>query len=121
MISSDKNVEIIVQLLESLKKWAGVKAELLKIEAADKGIRVIAAFIFIMMFMFFMFSISILLALALAVAIASYTGMAWAFVIMAVVYLVFFLATIAFRKKLIVNPLVKFFALLLEAGTPPNV
>lgn len=117
MMSSDKNVDLFVQLLESLKKWVGVKAELLKIDAADKGVRIIAGLIFVMLFMFFLFSMSILLSLALAAVISSYTGLAWSFVIMAVVYLVFFLAMIAFRKTLVVNPLVKFFSLLLESSS----
>jgi len=116
MISSDKNVETIAQLIDSLKNWAGVKAEYLKIDAADKGVRILAALIFIMLFLFFMFSISILLSIAIAMAISQFTGMAWAFVIMAVFYLILFLMLVIFRKQWVVNPLVKFFSLMLDSG-----
>lgn len=116
MISSDKNVEAIAKLVDSLKDWVGTKAEYLKIDAADKGVRILSALIFIMLFLFFMFSISILVAIALAMGLSSYIGMAWSFLILAVFYLIVFLLLVIFRKRWVVNPLVKFFSLMIEAG-----
>ncbi len=116
MISSDKNVEIVTQLFESIKDWVGTKAEYMKLDAADKGVRILSALIFLVVFLFFVFSISILMSIAIAMAISSFVGMAWAFVIMAVCYVIMFLLLIVFRKKWVVNPLVKFFSLILEAG-----
>lgn len=115
MISSDKNVETFIQLIDALKSWAGVKAEYLKIDAADKGVRILAALIFIVVFLFFVFSISILLSIAIAIAISQFTGTAWAFVIMACAYLISFLLLIIFRKKFVTNPLVKFFSMMIES------
>ena len=114
MISSDKNVDALLKLFESLKSWASVKAEILKIDAADKGVRILAALIFIVLFLFFVFSISILLSIAIALAISEFTGMAWAFVIMATVNLIVFLLLIILRKMWVVNPLVKFFSAILS-------
>lgn len=125
MISSDKNVETFVQLIDSLKSWAGLKAEYLKIDAADKGVRILAALIFLVVFLFFVFSISILFSIAIALAISTFTGTAFAFVIMALVYVFAFLLLIIFRRRWVMNPLVKFFSLLLDSGaddtTPTNL
>lgn len=115
MVSSDKNIESIVQLIESLKSWAGVKAEYLKIDAADKGVRILAALIFLVVFLFFVFSISILISIALALAISNFVGMAWSFVIMAFAYLLVFLLLIILKKQWIMNPIVKFFSLILDS------
>lgn len=116
MISSDKNVETVSQLFDAVKDWVGIKAEYLKLDAADKGVRILSALIFLVVFLFFVFSISILMSIAIAVAISSFVGMAWAFVIMAVLYVIMFLLLIVFRKKWVVNPLVRFFSLILESG-----
>lgn len=116
MVSSDKNIESIVQLIESLKSWAGVKAEYLKIDAADKGVRILAALVFLVVFLFFVFSISILMSIALALAISNFVGTAWAFVIMAFAYAFVFLLLIILRKQWVMNPLVKFFSLILDTG-----
>lgn len=121
MISSDKNVETIARLVDSLKDWAGTKAEYLKIDAADKGVRILSALIFVMLFLFFFFSITILVAIAIAIGISSYTGMAWAFLIMATVYVILFLLLIIFRKQWVVNPLVKFFSLIIDNGDEESV
>ncbi|MCF0244322.1 MAG: phage holin family protein [Bacteroidaceae bacterium] len=113
MISSDKNIEFLVQLFDAIRKWMGVKAELMKVDAADKGVRILAALIFIVIFMFILSTISILLSVAIALTIGQYTGMAWAFVIMAFVHIVFFLLLIIFRSKWVVNPLVRLFSKIL--------
>lgn len=115
MISSDKNVDAIAKLIDSLKNWASLKAEYLKIDAADKGVRILSALIFIMLFLFFMFSISILVAIAIAIGLSSLIGMAWSFLLLAVFYLIIFLLLVIFRKRWVVNPLVKFFSLMIDA------
>lgn len=116
MISSDKNVEAIAKLFDSVKDWASTKAEYMKLDAADKGVRILSALIFLVVFLFFVFSISILMSIAVAMAISSLVGMAWAFVIMAVFYVIMFLLLVVFRKKWVVNPLVKFFSLMVDDG-----
>ena len=115
MISSDKNIETITQLIDAIKDWLGVRAELLKIDAADKGVRILTALIFIVFSFFFGIVISIFLSLALALFIGEYTGMLWAFVIMAVAYLLVFLLLFIFRKILCLNPLMNLMAALLKS------
>mgnify|MGYP004448746351 CR=1 FL=1 len=110
MVSSDKNIDTAVQLIETLMKWVGVKSEILKMEAADKGVRLIAALVFLVLFLFFFFAISVFLSVAAAMAISPFTGEAWAFVILAVAYMLVFLLLIIMRKRWVINPLVRFFS-----------
>ena len=110
MFSSDKNVETIGQLVEVLKHYIGLRSEYMKLDVADKVVRLLAALIIG----------SLLLALALiylsfaaAFAMADYVGLAPAFCIVAGAYLLILVLFILFRHQWIEKPLVKFLASLL--------
>ena len=45
MFSSDKNVETIGQLVEVLKHYIGLRSEYMKLDAADKVVRLLTALI----------------------------------------------------------------------------
>ena len=103
MFSSDKNVETIGQLVEVLKHYIGLRSEYMKLDAADKVVRLLTALIIG----------SLLLALLALALMADYVGLAPAFCIVAGAYLLILVLFILFRHQWIEKPLVKFLASLL--------
>ena len=83
MISSDKNIETIAQLAESLKHYVGVQSEYVK------------------------------LSFAAAYALAPMTGTVGAFCIVAGFYLLLLILFVFNRRKWVEKPLVRFLADLL--------
>ena len=110
MLSSDKNVETIAQLVEVLKHYLGLQTEYVKLDVIDKVVRLLTAAS--LTILFFMFIIAVLLYFSFAVAcwLASWVGMAKAFLIVSGVHLILFLLFIIFRKNWIEKPLVRFLA-----------
>ena len=98
MLSSDKNVETIAQLIEILKHYLGLQSEYVKLDVIDKVVRLLTATA--LTILFFMF----------AWWLATWIGMAKAFLIVSGVHLLLFFLFIIFRKNWIQKPLVKFLA-----------
>lgn len=113
MLSSDKNVESIAQLIEILKHYLGLQTEYAKLDVIDKVVRLLTAFALAVVF--FMILIAVLLYLSFAVAfwLATYTGTAIAFLIVGGIHLLLFVVFFCFRKRWIEKPLVHFLASLL--------
>ena len=113
MLSSDKNVESIAQLIEILKHYLGLQTEYAKLDVIDKVVRMLTAFALAVVF--FMILIAVLLYLSFAVAfwLATYTGTAIAFLIVGGIHLLLFVVFFFFRKRWIEKPLVHFLASLL--------
>lgn len=113
MFSSDKNIETIAQLVETLKHYIGLQKEYAKLDVIDKVVRLVTAasmvFIFCIMFMLMLIYISF----AIAWALEPVVGIVGAYLIVASFYLVALLLFITFRKQWIEKPLVKFLANLL--------
>ena len=110
MLSSDKNVENIGQLIELLKHYLGLQAEYVKLDVIDKVVRLLTATA--LTILFFMFVIAVLMYFSFAIAcwLASWMGMAKAFLVVSGVHLILFFLFIIFRKNWIEKPLVKFLA-----------
>ena len=110
MLSSDKNVETIAQLIEVLKHYLGLQSEYVKLDVIDKVVRLLTATA--LTILFFMFIIAVLMYFSFAVAcwLASWIGMAKAFLIVSGIHLILFFLFIIFRKNWIEKPLVKFLA-----------
>ena len=90
MLSSDKNVENIAQLIEVLKHYLGLQTEYVKLDA----------------FLTY-------LSFAIAFWLATFTGTALAFFIIAILYLLLLILFYFFRKPWIEKPLVRFLASIL--------
>ena len=88
MLSSDKNVENIAQLIEVLKHYLGLQTEYVKLDAIDKVVRLVTAAALAIVFILVICAVLTYLSFALA----------------------FWLATFTFRKPWIEKPLVRFLA-----------
>lgn len=110
MLSSDKNVESIAQLVETVKSYVGLQGEYLKLDVIEKIVRLATAltlaFVFLLLTIAFLFYLSF----ACVYWLVPFTGTALAFFIMAL----FFLAILALvyfnRRAWIERPLVRFLA-----------
>ena len=109
MISSDKNVETIAQLIEVLKHYLGLQSEYVKLDVIDKVVRFLT--VTSLAILFFMFVIAILMFFSFAIAcwLATWIGMAKAFLIVSGIHLILLFLFIIFRKEWIEKPLVRFF------------
>ena len=113
MFSNDRNIETIGQLVEALKQYIGLQREYLKLDVIEKVVRLITAITLTVVLSLLVLIFLIYLSFAAAYALAPFVGTAWAFVIVAAVYLVIFLLVLIFRKRWIERPVVKFLASLL--------
>ena len=113
MLSSDKNIENIGQLIEVLKHYLGLQTEYVKLDVIDKVVRLLTAAA--LAILFFLLTISVMLFLSLAVAfwLGQHIGMAWAFVIVGGLHLLILILFFVFHEKWIERPLVHFLASLL--------
>ena len=109
MLSSDKNVETIAQLIEVLKHYLGLQSEYVKLDVIDKVVRFLT--VTSLAILFFMFVIAILMFFSFAIAcwLATWIGMAKAFLIVSGIHLILLFLFIIFRKEWIEKPLVRFF------------
>ena len=113
MFSNDNNIETIAQLVEQLKKYISLKSEYFRLSAVEKTVRIftVLTMTFILMVLFLM--VLITFSLALAFFLGKFIGYVGGFLVIGGVYLVIFLAFIAFRKEWIERPLVRFLASIL--------
>ena len=107
MLSSDKNVENIAQLIEVLKHYLGLQTEYVKLDAIDKVVRLVTAAALAIVFILVICAV---LSFALAFWLATFTGTALAFLIIAILYLLLLILFFFFRKPWIEKPLVRFLA-----------
>lgn len=110
MLSSDKNVETIAQLIEVLKHYLGLQTEFVKLDLIDKVVRLLTAAALAILFFFIIIAVLMYLSFAIAFWLASFVGAAWAFFIVSLFHLLFFVVFIYFRKPWIEKPLVHFLA-----------
>ena len=103
MLSSDKSVETIAQLIEVLKNYIGLQKEYVKLDVIDKVVRLVTAIAIAITFI--ILGIAVLLFLSFAIV-------HWleAYFLVAAMYLVVLVMVIAFRKSWIERPLVRFLA-----------
>ena len=110
MLSSDKNVETIAQLIEVLKHYLGLQTEYLKLDVVDKVVRLLTAAALATVFFLIIIAVLMFFSFAFAYWLANYTGTALAFFIVAMLHLVVFIVFVIFRKDWIQKPLVHFLA-----------
>lgn len=113
MLSSDKNVETIAQLIEVLKHYLGLQTEYVKLDVIDKVVRLLTAAALAILFFLIIIAVLMFFSFALAFWLANFTGTALAFVIVGGLHLLLFVLFIIFRKRWIEKPLVHFLATLL--------
>ena len=110
MLSSDKNVETIAQLVEELKSYIGLQKEYLKLNAIEKVVRLLTALTVAIVFIILGVAVLFYLSFAIAYLLAPLVGQALAFLLVSLLYLALLMLVFLFRKSWIERPLVKFLA-----------
>lgn len=108
MLSSDKNIDTICELITELKRYIGLRTEYHKLDAIDKIVSIIKALALLFVTIVILSMIIIMLSIAAAFALAEFVNTAIAFCIIACVYLIAFFIFLAKRKQWIERPLVHF-------------
>lgn len=115
MLSSDKNIESIVQLIEALKEYAELKKVYIKFDLAAKVVKLFTALALAILLLTLSVAVLFYASFAAVYWMAPAIGTASAFAIVALVFLAALAATVAFRKQWIERPLTKLMAgILLE-------
>ena len=110
MFSSDKNVETIGQLVETLKHYIGLQKEYVKLDVIDKVVRLLTVATMVLVFCVILMMVLIYVSFAVAWALEPLLGIVAAYLVVAAFYLVVFFLFITFRKQWVEKPLVKFLA-----------
>lgn len=111
MFSTDKNIETIAELVEKVKKYAGLRFELVKLDVIDKVVRIITALSLTFVIALLMVLMLIYLSFAAAFAIGGLLeSNVLGFLAVTAIYFVVLLIVVAKRKAWIERPLVRFLA-----------
>lgn len=108
MLSSDKNVESLARLIETLKDYIGLQKEYLKFDVIDKLVRLITALSLTIIMFVLVFAVLFYLSFAMVYWISPVTGTTCAFAIVAAMLLALLIIIFALRKPLITRPLIRF-------------
>lgn len=110
MFSTDKNVESIAQLVEALKDYMGLQKEYLKLNVIEKVVRLATALTLTIVLVILGVAVLFYLSFAFVYWLAPLTGTAWAFFLMALMFLALLVMVFVYRKPWIERPLVRFLA-----------
>ena len=110
MLSSDKNVESIAQLVESVKSYVGLQGEYLKLDIIEKVVRLATALTLTIVLLLLGIAFMFYLSFACVYWLAPLTGTALAFFLVALFFLTLLLIVFFNRKPWIERPLVRFLA-----------
>ena len=113
MISSDKNIETIAQLIESAKHYVGVQSEYVKLDVIEKVGKLVTLATVSLIVLLLVMMMLIYLSFALAYCLSSYLGTPGAFALVAGIYLLLLILFVLKRHQWIEKPLVRFLADLL--------
>ncbi len=113
MFSTDQNIETIGQLVEALRHYVGLQTEYVKLDVAEKVVRLLTVATMTIVLSVLLIMAAIFASFALAHALQPYTGEAWAYAIVAALYLLLLILVVIFRKRWIERPLVRFLASML--------
>jgi len=113
MLSSDKNVETVAQLLEVLRHYLGLQSEYVRLDIVDKIVKLFTVLIMAAIIGILLLTALIYLSFAAAFALSTLVGQAEAFCIVGGCYVILLLLCITYRHQWIEKPLVQFLASLL--------
>ena len=110
MLSSDKNVENIGQLVQLLKNYVELQKEYLKLDVIDKIVRLITALTLTIVLLLLGIAFLFYLSFACVYWLEPLTGTALAFFLIALFFLALLVIVFLNRKTWIERPLVRFLA-----------
>jgi hypothetical protein len=108
MLSSDKNVETIAQLVEVIKHYLWLQKEYLKFDVIDKVVRLLTAATLAIIFFLIVIAVTMFLSFALPHWLSAYIGISKAFLLVAGLHALILALFVVFRKAWIEKPLVRF-------------
>ena len=110
MLSSDKNVESIAQLVESVKNYVGLQGEYLKLDVIQKIVRLVTALTLTIVLLLLGIAFLFYLSFACVYWLEPLTGTAFAFLLVALCFLSLLILVYFNLKALSERPLVSFLA-----------
>ncbi len=113
MLSSDKNIETLAQLIEQLKSYAGLQTEYVKLDAIEKIVRLLTAAALAIVLFLIVVAVMLFAAFGLASWLSGFMGWTGAFFVVSGLHVVLLLVVVMFRRQWIERPLVSFLANLL--------
>lgn len=113
MLSTDKNVETIAELIEVLKHYLGLQTEYIKLDVIDKVVRLLTATALAILLFLIVIAVLLFFWTGVAFWLSSFMGHTGAFLLVAALHVVLLFLFIMFRKPWIEKPLVRFLASLL--------
>ena len=114
MFSNDNNVETLARLIERFKHYIGLQTEYVKLDIIEKMVRLLTAFTILIAIVGLLSITAIYFSFAAAYALQPLVGsLAYAFLIVGGIYLVFLIIILLFCQRLIQRPLVRFLVSLL--------
>ena len=117
MLSSDKNVESIVELIDALKEHVELQKEYLELNVIEKVVKLVTALTVAIIFVILGVAVLFYLTFAIVYWMEPLTGLGLAFFLVAVFFVALLSLVFAFRKQWIERPLVRFLATPKEANT----
>lgn len=113
MLSSDKNVETIAQLIEVLKHYLELEGEYAKLTLIDKVVRLCTAIALAIIFILLAVAVLTFFWMGIAFWLSHAIGLTAAFLCISAAHLLLLILFYTFRKSWIERPLVRFLASLL--------
>lgn len=110
MLSSDKNVESIVELIDALKEHVELQKEYLELNVIEKVVKLVTALTIAVIFIILGVAVLFYLTYAIVHWIAPLTGLALAYFLVAMFFAALLVLVCVFRKQWIERPLVRFLA-----------
>lgn len=110
MLSSDKNVENIAQLVEVLKNYIGLQKEYVKLDVIDKVVKLVTALTIAIVFIILGIAVLFYLSFAIVHWLEPLTGLGLAYFLIAMLFLILIILVCVYRKAWIERPLVRFLA-----------
>ena len=110
MLSSDKNVASIAELVEALKQYVGLQKEYLELNVIEKVVKLVTALTVAIIFIILGVAVLFYLTYAFVYWIAPLTGLALAYFLVAFFFAALLVLVCIFRKQWIERPLVRFLA-----------
>lgn len=111
MFTDNRNAENFQQLFEEGKKYLKLQREYVKIEITEKLVILLSTFILLLIVLILgmvaLFYLSFTVAYLLAPVVGSLMA---SFGIIAIIHTILIIAVIAFRKRIVINPIAKFIA-----------
>lgn len=110
MLSSDKNIQSVTQLIEAIKDYIGLEKQCMKFDIIEKLVRLSMALILFMLV--FVLSVGVLfyLSFALIYWLAPEIGWVSSYLIVAAIFLILLITVVCKRRTLIERPLTRLFA-----------